>query len=724
MMTAAAACVHLRLGSSAVRIGPLSIKRKDVFARQSRRETTMHRKEKGSLTVEASIGLTIFALFVLFLFSFARVYRAQNMVGHATLQSADNIALESYLRETAMEGDLEDILYLASLISETDSLSEDGLESLRTANLQSLAKARFTSAIAPSDVEADEKLRNLGVKDGLQGLDFSNSRVDLEKDDIIVVVNYTIKMQFPLWGASEIDVTKTAKAKTFGEILFAITTEPSDPSMGTTTGDDKVTLGEMVEITAIPNYGYRFVQWNDGVTDNPRWVKVTEAAHYIAEFEAVTNGVNLSINNGPWNVCENEYGKVTGAGEYGYTEIVTISAQANEHYDFIGWDDDGNGTVDNTSPTRQFRIDQIETAYYFSALFRPKVYRITVKANPAGMGTALAVQGNVSGASIDAEYGSTVQLIATVSNTIRYRFDHWSNGRTQTSTTITVSGNETITAHFADNTYRVRFMDGSRVLSTVNVIRGSSIAGSAPYITTGMPQDPSKSNAYFDKWMTGGSVFTANTIVNSDLDVYAYWKFKVTFNANGGLIKGRTSYDAWAYQGRDFDFSEYTPSRDGYAFGGWKNGNTTYSGRRVLTGNLTVTAQWNCSHPDSARVVSGVAVSPNATYCCDVTVTYKCSQCGATLSSYTEHNQRRQHNFYGRCDEAHWVSYFNGQKEGGCGRIHYGSYCYCVVCKYCKCSKGNLIPWYRSWWCGERHSGVTNGVPAFTPVNGHYYPDW
>ena len=56
------------------------------------------KRQQGILTVEASIVLTLLILLVLFLFSFGRVYRAQSLVSHATLQAADAVALESYLR--------------------------------------------------------------------------------------------------------------------------------------------------------------------------------------------------------------------------------------------------------------------------------------------------------------------------------------------------------------------------------------------------------------------------------------------------------------------------------------------------------------------------------------------------------------------------------------------------------------------------------------------------
>ena len=55
-------------------------------------------------------------------------------------------------------------------------------------------------------------------------------------------------------------------------------------------GDD--TKGSVTAVlTATPKEGYRFVRWNDGNTDNPRTVFVTESVDLVAEFESVSTGM-------------------------------------------------------------------------------------------------------------------------------------------------------------------------------------------------------------------------------------------------------------------------------------------------------------------------------------------------------------------------------------------------------------------------------------------------
>ena len=55
--------------------------------------------------------------------------------------------------------------------------------------------------------------------------------------------------------------------------------------MGTVSGGGEYEVGTEITITAIPNEGYHFVTWNDGNTDNPRTITITEDATYIASFE-------------------------------------------------------------------------------------------------------------------------------------------------------------------------------------------------------------------------------------------------------------------------------------------------------------------------------------------------------------------------------------------------------------------------------------------------------
>ncbi len=659
----------------------------------------MKKREQGILSVEASIVLTFMTLFVLFLFGFARVYRAQNLVSHATLQTADAVALESYLRETALQSDVNDVVHLASSITDSDAISAESLESLRSADLPKIAKEKFVAAISNTEAKADEKLKSMGVKNGLSGIDFTECKMDLSNDDVIIAIKYTVEMQFPVFGANEIEVTKSSKAKTFGEILFEVSTEPNVPGWGTTDGDDKVVHGSTVQITATPNYGYVFVSWNDGVTDNPRTVTVTDAQHYTAIFKKNKFGVNLSVNN-------SSYGSVTGAGNYDYLDVATITATPNQHYQFAGWDDNGDGNIDNTNATRNITVDK---TYSFKAVFKPVKYTISVKVNDNKFGAAHVKQGANAGTSIQADYGSSVQLICSSKSSTLYKFKNWSNGSTATTQTVTVQGNAEYIANFEYNTYTVSFYNGNAMVHQTTVIRGSSIDGSKSAVGSSMYSG--KINK-FSRWATSDNrTFESSTVVNSNLKVYAKIKYTVTLDPKEGSV-------SWTSKSAEMGQSITLPSPklSNHTFKGWQYSGKNYSADKSYSFNqdITLTAKWSCNH--KVGTPTGEKYEP---YCSKLYSNgklkagaklpwreYKCSTCGdkwkVTDESLRKHNRMNykeestKDDFYAYCNTKHadthygycgsWTGESNGKYHTWDGHYH-------ILCSYCHKEEQGYV------WC-------------------------
>ena len=669
------------------------------------------KRQQGILTVEASIVLTLLILLVLFLFSFGRVYRAQSLVSHATLQAADAVALESYLRETALQSDASDVLYLASSLTDSTSLSAENLESLRSADIPKVAREKFITAVSNSESNADEKLKNLGVKDGLSGIDFSECKVDLGNDDVIVAITYTIEMQFPVFGADELTVTKSAKAKTFGEILFEVATEPNVPGWGTTSGDSKVVHGTTVEITATPNYGYKFVSWDDGVTDNPRTVTVTDALHYKAIFEKDKFGVNVNValqldNPSYSNITHANYGSVGGAATYEYLDVATLTATpSSANYYFAGWDDNGDGEIDNTNATRPITVDK---TYNIKAIFKPTKYTITVKSSNSTYGTAQVQQGTSKGNQIVAEYGSAIQLVATTKDNVLYIFSKWSNNSAQETTTVQVNGSQEYIANFIPNTYSVTFKNGNSVVHTTNVIRNASIDGSKRYISSSMPSsNPSQNGATFDKWVYNGATFNAATVVKSNITVSAGWKCTVTLNANGGTISSSSSKNYTVSQGAKFNFSNYTPYRNGYTFNGWYSGGNKYSGNKTINSNVSLSASWSCKHKYDNGVSMYYPTSSTGGGCSNSKTKYRCGGCGHEYSV----NGRGACVYEGWCGTIHnaknpWTSWCTS------GSSHKWKQYGCITCIHCgRCEQGKYDSYgvYRSGvlWC-IKHNGHLN----------------
>lgn len=329
------------------------------------------------LSVEASIVLTFFTLFVLFLFSFIKVYQAENMVSHATLQAADAVALECALRSNANTENMEDVLFSVKKLTGSDSIDASSFEPIDESNLASILKAKFTSAVADSDSNANEILEKYGVKNGLYGVNFSESYVDMGDSDIIVKATYTVKLKVSFFGANEIPLTKTAKVKSFGRILYKITASSQNPAWGTTSGGGKYQTGDKTTIVATPNYGYKFVKWSDGSTDSEREVTVNGSQNYVAIFEKDGYGVTVTSN------IPKALKSSTGSGNYEYNDVANVSCTLNAGYKFINWNvkkhNDSVGGVTNTitTPTVTQRVDQ---TYTFTAIVEPVEYKVSASA--------------------------------------------------------------------------------------------------------------------------------------------------------------------------------------------------------------------------------------------------------------------------------------------------------------------------------------------------------
>ena len=80
--------------------------------------------------------------------------------------------------------------------------------------------------------------------------------------------------------------------------VYTITVNASPTAGGTVTGDGNYDNNTTATLTATPNTGYKFKQWNDGNTSATRTITATADATYTAEFEPITYYVQYHANNG------------------------------------------------------------------------------------------------------------------------------------------------------------------------------------------------------------------------------------------------------------------------------------------------------------------------------------------------------------------------------------------------------------------------------------------
>ena len=139
-----------------------------------------------------------------------------------------------------------------------------------------------------------------------------------------------------------------------------IEVETANMAMGTAGPTRSMSKWVTQRITATPEYGYRFSHWNDGNTENPRDIYLTQDTHFIAYFEPNTR-------HSVQTRCEPEgMGIASGDGQYWRGDTATLTATATAPYIFLHWNDG------NTENPRRVAIEQ-DTAFtaYFSKVFHP-----------------------------------------------------------------------------------------------------------------------------------------------------------------------------------------------------------------------------------------------------------------------------------------------------------------------------------------------------------------
>ena len=137
------------------------------------------------------------------------------------------------------------------------------------------------------------------------GLVFSNT--PSEKTLVVPSINMDAYKNSSTWK----DFTSFDKC-------LSVFVQSSDFTFGFAQIDQEVDCDSVAIISATANYGYHFKQWNDGNTDNPRTIKLTQDTTLTAEFGLACSG---KCGDDLYWAYSNQEIKITGTGAmYNYTE--------------------------------------------------------------------------------------------------------------------------------------------------------------------------------------------------------------------------------------------------------------------------------------------------------------------------------------------------------------------------------------------------------------------
>lgn len=193
------------------------------------------RDERGAITVEACISVTVFMLIMLFMSSIFVMFRAQHETAHVLLETSQSLSVDAYAASKLGTGnpDLEKVgdgeytlkdvqVAIGSFLSEKMGNEKhpqyatnetdwfDGKKTHKEA-LKKRLKERFLAYLGDSEDEADKILKELHVENGKEGLDFSESHV--ANGVLYVTLRYQFEEDFMVMGMKPPEVVQTAQSK-------------------------------------------------------------------------------------------------------------------------------------------------------------------------------------------------------------------------------------------------------------------------------------------------------------------------------------------------------------------------------------------------------------------------------------------------------------------------------------------------------------------------------
>lgn len=351
----------------------------------------------------------------------------------------------------------------------------------------------------------------------------------------------------------------------FSPRQYTITVESDHPGWGTVAGGGTYYYGDTIQISATAYLGFQFNGWDDGNTDNPRTIIVTDDLRYLGLF-----GVQQCLIK--TEVIPEGAGTVNGGGTYDYGTTIHLTAHSNTGYTFTQWND---GNI--TNPRSVF----VEGNATYTAVFTPLQYEITTECDPVEGGT-------VTGAGTY-DYGSTATLTATPNE--NYIFLCWSDGIASNPRNVTVTSNANYKALFHLNgtpQYTITVVANDTLLGTVT---GS---GTYPSGTTIDIEARPYSGAVFTSWDDGNTDNPRSITITQDMTFTAIFTevetYLITVRPENPL-QGST-YGSGQYQ-LNQEVSIGAVPRPGYYFSGWQDGDMNNPRTIIVTGNAEYIASFS-----------------------------------------------------------------------------------------------------------------------------------
>ncbi|WP_034638386.1 InlB B-repeat-containing protein, partial [Chitinivibrio alkaliphilus] len=233
--------------------------------------------------------------------------------------------------------------------------------------------------------------------------------------------------------------------------------------------------GTKVLLIVEADTGFEFTQWSGDAEgeDNPLEITVERDMVIEAEFSLKRYSLDITAENGDVSVAPD-------ADEYEHGRDVTLTAEAEDGYVFVGWSGDVTGSANPFTIT-------VERDMEIIAVFEEEgveYYTLTLDAE----------NGSITANPAFDEYPSGTEVTLRAEADTGYEFTRW-RGDTSGSAnplTIIVEDDMDIEAEFTQGTFFIAFdSDGGSEVDTITQQYGTEITA---------PDDPIKEGHTFDGW--------------------------------------------------------------------------------------------------------------------------------------------------------------------------------------------------------------------------------
>lgn len=277
-------------------------------------------------------------------------------------------------------------------------------------------------------------------------------------------------------------------------IIKNVTVAVNNAQYGSVIGGGSYAMGTTATLTATPNEDCEFVCWSNFETSPTISFVVFNDTTITATFTPEGQPMYILMVE----TQDGAMGTTEGTGVYAENTDITVSATANENYQFKQWSD---GVTDNP------RVMQLISDSTIMAMFVPDTFMITAMCNDDAMGT---VDGG-------GRYAYSTSVVLTANPNPHHTFSSWLDGDTNNPRTVVVTGNATYVANFNPVYFNVTVTSDDPNMGTVygsDAYAHNTIATISAYANTGYK---------FSHWNDNNTENPRDILVTQDSSFVAYF---------------------------------------------------------------------------------------------------------------------------------------------------------------------------------------------------------